>query len=164
MLLTRFLKQCRKTNFGFFVFVLLVFFLYSLQLVLKIEITPLGYFSLYSNSTPQLPAYIQILPSVGENNVPVDIYQTPGTAFIALEILPSRYQILKASDHCNQMNHKLQRIGLNDNNTCDCEELKKFTAWYRIYAQRQGIELSKDYQIKAFGFLNGQIIQVKNVE
>ena len=90
MLLLNYLRQCRKSSFGFFVFVLIVFGVYAVQLVLKTEITPLGYFSLYSNSTPKLDAYTQILPSVGEANIPVDIYQLPGTGFIMMEILPTR--------------------------------------------------------------------------
>ena len=164
MLLLNYLRQCRKSSFGFFVFVLIVFVVYAVQLVLKTEITPLGYFSLYSNSTPKLDAHTQILPSVGEDNIPVDIYQLPGTGFIMMEILPTRYQILKGSENCNQMNHKLKRIGLSDNNACDCEKLKQFTTWYKLYAKRQGIELSEQYKIKEFGFLNGKIISVHDVQ
>jgi hypothetical protein len=62
------------------------------------------------------------------------------------------------------MNHKLKRIGLSDNNTCDCEKLKQFTTWFKVYAKRQGIELSEHYKIKEFGFLNGKIIRVNDVE
>ncbi len=164
MLIANYLKQCRKSNFGFFVFVLVVFVLYAIQLALKTEITPLGYFSLYSNETPKMDAYNQILPSSGEDNVPVDIYQLPGTGFIMMEILPTRYQILKNAENCNQMNHKLKRIGLIDNNTCDCEQLKQFSAWYKVFASRQGIELSNRYKIKEFGFLNGEIVRTKDVE
>ena len=164
MLIINYLKQCRKSNLGFFVFVVVVFFLYAIQLVLKTEITPLGYFSLYSNATPKLDAYTQILPSAGEDNIPADIYQLPGTGFILMEILPSRYQILKNSDHCNQMNHKLKRIGLSDMNTCDCEQLKQFSAWYKVFAKRQGIELSDHYKIKEFGFLNGELKHSTDVE
>jgi hypothetical protein len=164
MLILNYLKQCRKSNFGFFVFVVVVFVLYALQLVLKTEITPLGYFSLYSNETPKMDAYSQILPSTGEDNVPVDIYQLPGTGFILMEILPSRYQILKNAENCNQMNYKLKRIGLIDNNICDCENLKRFSVWYKVFAKRQGIELSDSYKIKEFGFLNGQIIRTKDVD
>lgn len=164
MLIINYLKQCRKSNLGFFVFVLVVFVLYAIQLVLKTEITPLGYFSLYSNETPKMDAYSQILPSAGEDNVPVDIYQLPGTGFIMMEILPTRYQILKNAENCNQMNHKLKRIGLSDNNTCDCEQLKQFSDWYRVFANRQGIELSDRYKILEFGFLNGEIVRTKDVE
>ena len=67
MLIANYLKQCRKSNFGFFVFVLVVFVLYAIQLALKTEITPLGYFSLYSNETPKMDAYSQILPSAGDD-------------------------------------------------------------------------------------------------
>ena len=164
MLIINYLKQCRKSNLGFFVFVVVVFVLYALQLALKTEITPLGYFSLYSNATPKMDAYTQILPSAGEDNVPVDIYQLPGTGFIMMEILPTRYQILMNSENCNQMNHKLHRIGLSDRNTCDCENLKQFVNWYKVFAKRQGIDLFDHYKIKEFGFLNGEIIRVKDVE
>ena len=164
MLFLQFLKQCRQNSPMFLRFVLGLFMVYLFQLISKTEITPLGYFSLYSNATPRMSSYPQILPSVGNGNLPLDIYQLPGTGFIAMEILPTRYQILKHADHCNQMNFKLQRLGFSDQNKCDCEKLKLFQSWFLKFAHRQGIELSPNYQLKEFGFYNGQLLNVKNVE
>lgn len=157
MLFFTYLKSIRKTDPGIFRFVCLVFLLYGLQLILKIEVTPLGYFSLYSNVTPAQPAYYQILPEV--NGKPLNIYRAKGSGFLMMEILPTRYKILSESDHCNQMNFRLRRIGLGDNNNTDCNELKKFDAWFRIYAGRQGFELEEEYGLFEYGFLNGKMIK-----
>lgn len=157
MLFFTYIKNIRKTDPGIFRFACLIFILYGFQLILKIEVTPLGYFSLYSNVTPTQPAYNQILPAV--NGKPLNIYTANGSGFLMMEILPTRYKILSESDHCNQMNFRLRRIGLGDNNDRDCHELKKFNKWFRVYAGRLGFELGDDYDLYEYGFLNGKMIR-----
>jgi hypothetical protein len=164
MLIVQYLKQIRQTHKRFFGFVCSVLLLYALQLVLKTEITPIGYFSLYSNRTPAQSAYNQILPSSDSGKVPENIYLVNGSGFLMLEILPARYQILSASDHCNQLNHKLQRIGLYDANTGDCEALKRFHSWFRLYAERIGLKLDAAYTLQDCGFINGQLKSQKTIK
>lgn len=156
MLIVQYLRQIKRTHKRFFAFACSVLSLYGLQLLLKTEITPIGYFSLYSNRTPVQTVYRQILP-VSANGKPEDIYRVKGSGFLMLEILPTRYQILSASDHCNQMNHKLQRIGLYDDNTDDCAKLNRFHTWFRLYAGRIGMNLDTAYSLNDYGFINGRL-------
>lgn len=144
---------------SFFVFVVIFFLLYGLQLVFRTEITPLGYFSLYSNSTSSSESYKQILPTDIASNSPINIYKYKGSVFLPLEILPTRYEILRKSENCNQMNYKLKRFGFTDRNTNDCEELKRFKSWFKIYAARQGLILDdKNWSLDEYGFLDGKLI------
>jgi hypothetical protein len=157
------LRDIRKNHPFFFFFSHGVIFLYALQILLKTEITPLGYFSLYSNPAYPQIAYSQILPAYQGSEKPVNIYEAKGTGFLMLEILPTRYEILRRSDHCNQMNHKLQRIGLYDKNTRDCAELEKFHEWLPVYMQRIGLPLHGPYELRDFGFKNGALIHSKPI-
>lgn len=137
-------RAVRKQHPRFFWFAVVVLFLFGLQMVLKVEITPLGYFSLYSDPAYPQKEYKQFLPvnvvrkpnTVSTKVDLMNIYKAPGTGFLMLEILPSRYDILKRSDHCNQVNHKLQRLGLHDNNQSDCKQLEEFNKWFDIYLER----------------------------
>lgn len=155
------LRDIRNNHPFFFFFSHGVILLYVLQIVLKTEITPLGYFSLYSNPAYPQTSYSQILPAYPGSETPVNIYDAKGTGFLMLEILPTRYDILRRSDHCNQMNPKLQRLGLYDNNSHDCRELEKFHDWLPVYMQRIGMPLSGPYELRDFGFKNGSLIHSK---
>lgn len=158
-LLKDFLIYTYKNKPSFFVFVIIFFLLYGLQLVFRTEITPLGYFSLYSDATSTSKSYKQILPTDLARNSPINIYKFKGTAFLPLEILPTRYEILRKSENCNQMNFKLQRFGFTDRNTTDCEELKRFKQWFKLYAERQGLILKdENWSLDEYGFLDGKLI------
>jgi len=146
----------------FFWFSTLVVVLYFSQFILKTEITPLGYFSLYSNKMQEQKAYYQILPFDTIRQEPINIYQTNGTGFLMMEILPTRYEILANSDHCNQMNFRLQRLGLRDNNLYDCQNLKSFKDWMYLYAYRQGIDM-RHAELRMLGFKNGVLIDNKPI-
>lgn len=160
MLLLDYFRQIRRTSGRFTVFVLVTAALYICQLIFRVELTPLGYFSLYSNFTPDAAYYEQILPVGKDDGIPLNIYSTDGSGFLMHEILPTRYQVLKGSDHCNQMNHKLQRIGLSDENTADCERLKNFRQWYAGYAHRHGMPDSGKWELKVCGFKNGKLLNM----
>ena len=147
----------------FFIFSAVVLVLYASQLLLKTEITPLGYFSLYSNRAMPQKAYYQILPLDTQTQIPRNIYQLKGTAFLMMEILPTRYEILANSDHCNQMNHRLERIGLSDDITTDCQQLQNFRNWLPIYASRIGMALNGT-QLMQVGFNQGKIVEIKHVK
>lgn len=147
----------------FFIFSVVVLMLYASQFLIKTEITPLGYFSLYSNRALPQKAYFQILPLDTQTQTPKDIYQLKGTAFLMLEILPTRYEILANSDHCNQMNHRLRRIGLGDDNMVDCQQLQNFRNWLPVYASKIGLDL-KGTQLMQIGFNEGKIAEVKHVK
>ncbi|MCC6817606.1 MAG: hypothetical protein IT245_01765 [Bacteroidia bacterium] len=152
----------KKSHPRFFLFSVFVLVLYAAQLLIKTEITPLGYFSLYSNAMEEQASYHQILPFDTVNKKLINIYQAKGTGFLMLEILPTRYDILSKSDHCNQMNHKLRRIGLGDNNFEDCQKLSNFNSWMTIYGQRQGFNLSPTILVDC-GFKDGQLIEMNRI-
>ncbi len=149
----------RKNHPFFFFFAASVIFLYGVQLLIKTEITPLGYFALYSDPAFPQEAYIQALPASSPDHKPVNIYNTKGQGFLMLEILSTRFFILGKSDHCNQMNHKLQRLGLGDNNNTDCRELEKFHQWFQTYLKKQGINIKDNYLLNEFGFKDGRLIR-----
>jgi len=153
------LKAIRKNHPLFFFFALMVIGLYGFQLLAKIEITPMGYFSLYSDAAYPQEAYFQVLPEENKSGKPYNIYRTPGTTFLMLEILPTRYDILRRAEHCNPMNPKLKRLGLYDGNTCDCDKLEAFHDWFPVYLQRVGLHISEDYDFKNFGFKNAAYIR-----
>lgn len=155
--------KLRKEHPKFFWFSILVLAFYALQMVIRTEITPLGYFSLYSNPMQEQESYHQILPYDTLAQRPVDIYKTPGTGFLMMEILPTRYDILKHSDHCNQMNHKLRRIGLGDDNLEDCIRLMEFDRWFKRYGVVQGLDLSNTILMDC-GFKNGKLIKMKRLD
>lgn len=154
-------RKAKELSPGFFRFSVLVLVLYAMQMVLRIEITPLGYFSLYSNQMSEQQAYTQILPQQSDS-LPLNIYAGAGDQFLMLEILPTRYQILVHSDHCNQMNHKLERIGLKDNNCCDCDKLASFNQWFKVYAHRAGLD-STGLQLREYGFKKGKIVNIHEI-
>lgn len=154
--------SCRKSNPILFYSSFVILGLYALQILLRIEITPLGYFSLYSDPMKEQPTYHQILPFDSAREKPINIYNVPGTGFLMLEILPTRYEILAGSDHCNQMNHKLRRIGLGDNNCCDCDKLKAFEHWFGVYMKRQDLDV-KAFKLKLCGFKDGRLKELKDV-
>jgi hypothetical protein len=156
------IKSVRYKHPRFFYFASCVILLFLLQLVIKTEITPLGYFSLYSDPAYPQASYKQVLPA--ENNMPLDIYSVKGTGFLMLEILPARYDILRQSDHCNQMNHKLQRIGLSDKNTTDCARLGQFHNWFASYMGRLGLQTDTSYQLLDFGFKDGKLLNSKPLD
>lgn len=145
----------------FFVFSLIVLGLYGLQMVIKTEITPLGYFSLYSDPAFEQASYAQNLPVKGDQ--PIDIYQLRGERFLMMEILPTRYEILANSDHCNQMQHKLKRMGISDNNCCDCKQLKNFNPWFKQYTFRLGVD-TVGFELKTAKFKNGKLINLEHVK
>ncbi len=157
------IRLYRQNYPRFFIVSVIVLMLYASQFIIKTEITPLGYFSLYSNRAMPQNAYYQILPVDTTSQEPKDIYQLNGTAFLMMEILPTRYEILANSDHCNQMNHRLRRIGLGDDNTTDCQQLQSFKKWLPIYASRIGFEL-KGTQLMQVGFNEGKIVEIKHVK
>jgi hypothetical protein len=164
------LSTIKKNHPVFFFCAAFIIFLYGLQFVLKVEITPLGYFSLYSDPAYTQKSYPQILPvcmkgreskhSLGLKADFDSIYEVKGAGFLMLEILPTRYDILRKSDHCNQMNHKLQRLGLHDENSRDCEALGEFEKWFSTYKRRLGIN-SGPCMLMDVGFKNGKIIDYK---
>ncbi len=153
----------RKKYPGFFLFTCIILFFYGLQFAIKTEITPLGYFSLYSNRALPQSSYSQILPYDTIKQAPINIYELKGTQFLMMEILPTRYELLANSDHCNQMNHRLRRIGLGDNNTSDCQNLQRFREWLPIYASRIQLDLSHA-PIKNIAFSQGNIVDIKDVK
>jgi hypothetical protein len=153
------IKSVRKDHPCFFYFACCVICLYLLQFVVRTEITPLGYFSLYSDPAYPQASYKQVLPAKG--NAPMDIYNVKGTGFLMLEILPARYDILRKSDHCNQMNPKLQRLGLSDNNTTDCARLDRFHDWFAIYMGRIGLKADTSCRLRDFGFRDGKLLDSK---
>lgn len=157
------LAEYRKKYPGFFVFTCIVLFFYGIQFAIKTEITPLGYFSLYSNRALPQTSYSQILPYDTVKKAPVNIYDLKGTQFLMMEILPTRYDILANSDHCNQMNHRLRRIGLGDNNASDCQELQRFREWFPRYAARLGVDLTHA-PVKSISFNAGKIVDINNVK
>lgn len=147
----------RKEHPAFFRFSVFVLGLYALQMLIKTEITPLGYFSLYSNPMKEQASYHQILPYDTVKAAPVNIYEVKGTGFLMLEILPTRYDILANSDHCNQMNAKLRRIGLGDNNLSDCQDLRIFRTWFSAYARLRGLQMNNTVLLDC-SFRNGKFI------
>ncbi len=159
------LKLIRKEHPFFFFFGAGLLFLYGLQFALKVEITPLGYFALYSNPSYPQASYQQILPIKGsedqESKVDfVNIYDSKGMGFLMLEILPSRYQYLRKSDHCNPANHQLLRLGMYDANSTDCDQLQKFDKWFNIYMQRLNVFDSFDTcLIMEASFKDGELIE-----
>ncbi|MFM6984909.1 MAG: hypothetical protein ACKOXF_12300 [Chitinophagaceae bacterium] len=157
------IRLYRQNYPGFFIVSVLVLVLYASQFLIKTEITPLGYFSLYSNRAMPQNAYYQILPVDTLNKRPKDIYQLKGTSFLMMEILPTRYEILANSDHCNQMNHRLRRIGLGDNNLEDCQQLQRFRKWLPVYASRIGMDL-RGAELMQVGFNNGKIVDIAHVK
>lgn len=156
------ISEIKKSHPAFFIFSVVVLSVYALQLLIKTEITPLGYFSLYSNPMQKQATYHQILPFDTIENRPLNIYEAPGTGFLMLEILPTRYEILANSDHCNQMNHKLRRIGFGDNNLHDCQNLKAFKNWFKDYATWQGINMQNAVLLDC-GFSQKQIKVTKQI-
>lgn len=145
----------------FFIFSLIVLGLYGLQMLIKTEITPLGYFSLYSDPAFEQTSYAQNTPVKG--NEPINIYNLRGERFLMMEILPTRYEILANSDHCNQMQHKLKRMGFSDNNCCDCNQLRGFNTWFKEYAFRSGVD-TIGFELKTGYFKNGKIIKLEHVK
>ncbi len=156
------ISDIRKSHPGFFKFSVIVLSVYALQMLIKTEITPLGYFSLYSNPMEEQTAYYQILPYDTVQKKPLNIYNTSGTGFLMLEILPTRYEILANSDHCNQMNHKLRRIGLGDNNLQDCQHLTSFKTWFKTYANSHGIDMKHAVLLNC-GFKDGELKEIKAI-
>jgi hypothetical protein len=156
MRIVHYFKYILRNYKKFSIFVFIVLGLYSIQLVLKIEITPLGYFSLYSNRSNEQNEYFQILPTNKLESVPLNIYQADGSGFLMMEILPTRYKILKESENCNQMSDKLKRLGIGLHSNEDCEALERFNKWFIQYAQRQGFE-SDSLTLFEFGFKSGTI-------
>lgn len=161
------IANLRKEHPSFFWFSVVILSLYALQMLIKTEITPLGYFSLYSNPMKEQASYRQILPYDTVKAAPVDIYRVKGAGFLMLEILPTRYDILANSDHCNQMNAKLRRIGLGDNNLTDCQDLKAFNTWFANYARLRGLQMSNtvllDCSFKNGIFMGGKTINDSNL-
>jgi hypothetical protein len=143
----------------FFVLYVLISILYVGQLILRMEITPLGYFSLYSQ--PMLPqdAYVQNLPFDKKQNQPIDIYNTSGTSFLMLEILPTRYEVLSNAPFCNPAYEKLKQFGMSFNNE-ECQNLKSFEDWFYTYCKSQNLEMPsrEDFEVRQCYFKNGQIL------
>jgi hypothetical protein len=154
------LKYCKNHHKGFFVFTLIVASLYLSQLLFKFEITPLGYFSLYSQYTPKLPYYEQILP-VDEKGQPINIYEAPGTGFILREILPTRYWVINNSPNGQPLSDKMQKLGLHFHSEKDC--LNGFPKWYKTWLKANGHTSVKD-SLFLCRFNQGQLIQKQYVQ
>lgn len=160
MLLIRTVREMFRLSkiCGVLAVVMAVFYL--LQFLFRIELTPLGYFSLYSDPTPALPFYSQALPS-DEQGKPINIYRNNGSSFLMYEILPTRYEILSGSEACNQMGYKLRQFGIELKDTADCVRLRQFDAWFSTYAHRTG--LGRIHSVKKYGFLDGKLIHVEDI-
>ena len=152
------IKALKKTHPSFFLFAAGILILYFAQFAARTEITPLGYFALYSDPMKAQETYKQILPAcpAGSATGIANIYKARGQGFLMLEILPTRYDILLKSDHCNQMNHRLQRLGFHDTNKTDCDELTRFREWFNVYMDRIGID-SESCEPVEFGFRDGEV-------
>ncbi|MEZ4805615.1 MAG: hypothetical protein R2852_09070 [Bacteroidia bacterium] len=157
MRIVHYLSYILRNHKNFSIFVFIVLGLYSIQLVLKVEITPLGYFSLYSNRSEEQNAYYQILPYNRSDSSPLNIYEAPGSGFLMMEILPTRFKILKESQGCNQMSYKLKGLGVEINGNEDCEELRRFNKWFVLYTQRLGFKKNENQGLVEFGFKSGFI-------
>lgn len=160
--ITNNIANLKKEHPAFLVFATIILSLYFMQMMLKTEITPLGYFSLYSNEMKEQNAYYQILPYDTVKHQIVDIYSAKGAGFLMMEILPTRYEILANSDHCNQMNNKLRRLGLGDNNVSDCQNLKKFKSWMKVYGHRQGFDF-EHIVLRNCGFKSAKLLEMNNI-
>ena len=96
----------------------LVILVYLFQFLVKTEITPLGYFSLYSQAAVKQKTYSQNLPFNQLTNQPIDIYNSKGTAFLMHEIVTTRYEILGNSSFCNPQFDKAKKLYLPATNDC----------------------------------------------
>ncbi len=153
------IKLFKTKEPGFFYLYVIVFVLYISQLALRIEITPLGYFSLYSNPMSIQSFYSQNLPFNNKNNQAIDIYNQSTSLFLPLEILPTRYENLSQAPNDNPLSQKLNQLGIKIN-TKDSLEYGKFKLWYYNYCIQQNIKLPdyKDFDIKHCNFKNGQLL------
>lgn len=154
MLLFRTVREMFRLSPLYGALAISVSLLYLMQFILRIEITPLGYFSLYSDPTPAMPYYTQALPADEKGN-PVNIYKGKGSSFLMYEILPTRFKILSESENCNQMGYKLRHFGIQLSDTEDCKSLRNFDIWFAKYAERSG--LGEIYPVKEYGFLGGNL-------
>lgn len=154
------LKYCKNQHRGFFIFTLILAVLYCSQLLFRYEFTPLGYFSLYSQYTPKLPYYEQILP-VDEKGQPINIYEAPGTGFILREILPTRYWLISNSPNAQPMSDRLEKMGLNYHSEKKC--LEGFGKWYQSWLLTNGHQSVND-SLYLCRFSRGKLIQKVNVQ
>lgn len=159
-MLWQWLKYCKTQHKRFFYFAIIIGCLYSAQLLLKFEITPLGYFSLYSNYTPHEAYYEQILPFDAEGK-PINIYASSGTKFILAEILPTRYALIKNSPNGQPNSQRLMQLGLPHHNESIC--LQQFPKWYRQWLIANGYLTLSD-SLFICGFSQGQLIHKRYVE
>jgi len=142
----------------------LVILVYFFQFLVKTEITPLGYFSLYSQAAVKQKTYSQNLPFNQLTNQPIDIYNSKGTAFLMHEIVTTRYEILGNSSFCNPQFDKAKKLYLPATN--DCGKLQEFKKWYYQYCINNHIQVpSFDYfTIKKCYFSEGKLISFEDVE
>jgi len=157
-------KAIKRKSPAFFYLSCFIFILYLAQLVLKIEITPLGYFSLYSHGAVEEPSYKMHLPS-GPDSLPLNIYEARGTAFLPLEIFPERYRVLKQTLNANQMDAKLKKMGIHTKQSGqnDFNNLSKFKFWYPLYLNRLGFD-TQQVKVREFGFKKGEIVYINDLK
>jgi hypothetical protein len=153
------IKEFKKDYPFFFIVYVLVFVLYAGQLLLRMEITPLGYFSLYSQPMMPQTSYVQNLPFDKKKNLPIDIYHTNGTSFLIFEIVPTRYEVLSNAPFCNPAYQKLKQFGVSFNNE-ECQNLKSFEDWFYTYCKSQNLEMPsrEDFEIRQCYFKNGKLL------
>ncbi len=142
----------------------LLILVYLLQFVVKTEITPLGYFSLYSQSTSKQKTYSQNLPYDLIKNQPINIYNSKGTSFLIHEIVTTRYEILGNSTFCNPQYDKAKKLHLPVTN--DCGKLKKFRQWYYQYCINNDIQVPsfEYFTVKKCYFSEGKLIGFEDVK
>lgn len=137
---------------------------YLSQFVIKTEITPLGYFSLYSQAASQQKTYSQNLPFNTLSNQPINIYNSKGTSFLLHEIVTTRYEILGNSSFCNPQYDKAKKLHLPVAN--DCDKLQEFRKWYYQYCINNHIQVPsfEYFTVKKCHFSEGKLIGFEDVE
>lgn len=146
----------KKHHPRFLALTISLLFLYGLQFLLRSEITPFGYFSMYSDPAQPLKFYTQIIPADSAGK-PIDIYNNSWSSSFMFETLPARYNALIQKKNCSQFNYKLAFWGLQ-NQANDCENLKPFKTWFVKYAHATNLDLPANYKLINFGFKNAQLI------
>ena len=142
----------------------LLIIVYFIQFVIKTEITPLGYFSLYSHAASQQKTYSQNLPFNQLTKQPIDIYNSKGTSFLMHEIVTTRYEILGNSTFCNPQFDKAKKLHLPVSN--DCEKLHEFRKWYYQYCINNYIQVPpfEYFTVKKCYFSVGKLIGFEDVK
>jgi len=144
---------------SFFYLYCVVFLLYFFQIITKIEITPLGYFSLYSQPMHPQTAYEQILPFNLKTNLPINIYESNGGAFLPLEILPTRLEILGNKKRDVEIENLRGKIGYSAS-SIEIKSQEAFKKWYYNYCISTNVKLPEFqyFELRKCYFKNGNLM------